>query len=569
MDAQAAGSPAAGLHPPPLGGWIALLVVAVAVAAVIAVTVRLGWARLAHGPRRPRTGLLVRLRLRLWPGPGWARRWAVWRRHGKPAARKTARTARPSLTWAARHFGPWQAYATFLGWSSAGWLLRLRVYANLESLTLMIAPPQEGKSQAAAGMVIDAPGAVLVTSIRGDLIASTAGLRARAGRLHVWAPEGEGGYASTLRWNPVHGCADVVTAVRRGGYMTEAVAATGRGDDAFWDDHASMVLAALLHAAALAGAGMAEVARWASSEDPAPGRILAAHPGASRQARDYMAWYLALAPRTRSGISSTLARVLRFMQHPGCAEAVLVPGGGPGFDPARFVRSRDTLYLVAADGATSPVRPLFTALAGEVAFAVRAAGGVPPAGQRPGTVVRLDPPLRMVLDELTNVAPVPVAAWSSWAAGSGLQLALIVQAYAQLEQRWGERGAETIWQCCKTKMIYGATTETRLSQMTEQLCGRVRVRTTERTGDGRRHRHEDMARLPAAALRELPPGLAVLVQGHAPPVIVRTERVRDRADYRRQARDGAPVNLPAPRPRTAPQPAPGLLHGRPDRKSVV
>jgi hypothetical protein len=51
-----------------------------------------------------------------------------------------ARHARPSLTRSARRFGPWQEYATFLGWAQ-GWVIRWRVYAHLESLILMLAAP--------------------------------------------------------------------------------------------------------------------------------------------------------------------------------------------------------------------------------------------------------------------------------------------------------------------------------------------------------------------------------------------------------------------------------------------
>jgi type IV secretory pathway TraG/TraD family ATPase VirD4 len=245
-----------------------------------------------------------------------------------------------------------------------------------------------------------------------------------------------------------------------------------------------------------------------------------------------------LSERTRGSIAATLARVLRFMLLPACARAVTTEGGGPGFDFAAFVTSRDTLYLVAADGATSPVPPLFAAMIAELAHAARHAGAASSAG-------RLDPPLTAVLDEVANIAPVPVAAWASWAAGSGIRLSLIAQSYAQLKQRWGEDGAAVIWQCCKTKVIFGGTSEDELCALTERACGTIRVRTIEPEQSRMRRGHEELPLLPAAALRMLPPDRAVVTQGRAAPVIARIEQVRRRADYKRQQARTAPASLPA------------------------
>ncbi len=532
-----------------LDKWVIAAVVALAAAPAL----RAGCLRLACGPRRPRLPFAVRIRLRMRPGPGWAGRWQLWRAHGLPAARTVARNARPSLSWAARRFGRWQEYAAFLGWAH-GWTCRWRVYAHLESLILMIAAPQEGKTQSAAGQVIDAPGPAVATSIRADLLRATAGLRAQRGRVHIWNPEHAGEFASTFAWDIVHGCEDVSTAVRRAGYMVEAVAARGLADEAFWNDQASMVLAALLHAAALAGGDIWHVHAWAAGGDDAPLRILDDHPGASPAARHHLDLYLSLSDRTRSSVAATLARVLKFLQLPACAEAVTVADGGPGFDFAAFAASRDTLYLVAADAATSPVPPLFAAIIAELAHAVRLAGSASPAG-------RLDPPLTAVLDEVANIAPVPVAAWASWAAGSGIRLSLIVQSYAQLKQRWGADGAAVIWQCCKTKIVYGGTTEDELCAMTERACGTVRLRTTDRDHGGVRRGHEEIPLLPGAVLRMLPAGRAVVIQGRAAPVIIRTEQVRRRADFKQYQ------SRPTPRHAARPGQLSGAVPGSP-RASV-
>ena len=533
-----------GLH---ASGLYRLLAAAVVIA-VAAMVVRGRWLRLRYGPGRPWLPLHARARLRLRPGPGWAGRWSCWRDHGLPAARAVARHARPSLPRSALlpgRRGTWREYATFLGWAH-GWVVRPRVFAHLESLIVMFAAPQDGKTQAAAGQVIDAPGPVVATSVRADLVAATAGLRALRGRVDLWDPEGVSGLASTFCWNITAGCQDVATAVRRAGVMVEAVAGKGLDGEAFWDDQASMVLAGLLHAAALTSGDIRHVHAWAGGDDATPARILQLHPGASATARDHLDRYLAMPDRTRQSVAATLARVLKFMQLPACEQAVTTPDGSEGFDFASFINSTGTLYLVAADSAVSPVPPLFAALVAELAHAARH------AGQR-----RLDPPLTVILDEAGNIAPVPVAAWSSWAAGSGIRLHVIAQAWAQLADRWGEHGAALIWQCCKTKVIFGGTSEDELAAMAERACGTVRVRAGRDAGG--RHRHEEMPLLPAAALRMLPAARAVVIQARAAPVIVRVEQVRRRADYKRQRSRPVPGLIPAVR-YLVPAPLPQLLH---------
>jgi type IV secretion system protein VirD4 len=533
------------------GRWL-IVIVAAAGAVLVLATTRAAVRRARYGRRRPWLSLQHRLRWRLQPGPGFASSWALRYSLGLPAARRVARHARPSLSWLRRRLpGEWRGFAAFDGWAH-GWLWRRRVYAPVESMRLIIAPPQEGKSAAAAGTILDAPGPLVATSIRGDLIAATAGLRARRGQIHIWNPEGVGDYASTLAWNLVEGCQDMTVAVRRAGYMIEATTARGLSDDSFWEDQASLVLGSYLHAAGLAAGTMRDVHRWVLEADQAPARILASHPGAAPLSHSQVTHYLSMPDKTRAGVSAVINNTLRFMTHPGVV-ATLAPAAGEGFDFEAFLDDCNTLYLVAADTATSPVSPLFTAMCAEITWHAR---------QRPA---RLDPPLSMVLDEVANIAPVPAAEWATWAAGSGVWLHLYAQAWAQLVARWGQYGAATIWQACKDKLIYTATSEPELCEMVEDLCGTVRVRGLDdwrytRTGRPRRRpTWEEIPVLPHAELRQLPAGHAVVIQGSAPPTIVRPEQYWKRADVRAYQRRHGPLRLPVPAPREIPEPMPDLL----------
>ena len=540
-----------------------LPVVPVMVATCTVVAVAGGVVAARGGRGRPALSLPARVRLRLWPGPGFIRgRMELRRCYGLPAARRIARRGRPSLSRRDRWLGPWQQYAGYVG-RAQGWLFPPRVHTHFEQLRLVIAPPQKGKSAAAAGSIIDDPGPVVATSIRGDLIAASAGLRQKIGRVHVFNPEGAGNYGSTLTWNPVYGCQDPATAARRAGYMVEGVTARGLDDASFWQDQASMTLAAYLHAAGLAAGTMRDVYRWILDDDPQPAQILSSHPGAAEFASGMVRKYLALPDRTRAGISTTLNAALRFMQDPMIAETLCPPGPGTLDIPA-FLRSRDTLFLVVADAAQSPVPPVFTMLVAEVAHVARASTAV---------TGRLDPPLTLELDEIGNTAPVPVAAWATWAAGSGIRIHIYAQSYSQLVGRWKEQGAETIWQSSDVKVIYAHTTEDGLCRRVEQACGQARVRQPGSSGGppgtGRTYSWAPEPVLAASQVRELPSGRAIVIQGGARPVIVRTEKYWRRRDVRAFARSGGKSDLPAAPAPVVPAPDPALLEPLPDPEDAL
>jgi type IV secretory pathway TraG/TraD family ATPase VirD4 len=426
------------------------------------------------------------------------------------------------------------------------------LYTHLEQIRLVIAPPQKGKSAAAAGSIIDDRGPVVATSIRGDLIAATAALRQLLGRILIFNPEGAGRFGSNVTWNPVHGCQDMATAIRRAGYMLEGTSARGLDEASFWQDQAATVLAAYLHAAALAAGTLAHVYRWILDEDDQSLRILDAHPSAADTAIRLARRYLSLPDRTRAGIATFLNGALRFMQDPQIAR-MLCPAGRGTLDIASFIRSRDTLYLVAADAKHSPVPPVFTLIIAEIAWEARRAG----AAQG-----RLDPPVYLELDEIANLAPIPVAAWATWAAGSGIKMNIYAQAFAQLAERWGEHGADVIWQACDVKFVYCGSSEDSLGRRVEQACGQVRLRGPDevtRDPDGRTHRRPTWTTEPvlsAAAVLQLPPGRAIIIQGSSKPVIVRTEQYWKRADVKRNR---LTADVPAAPSRTVPDPIPQLL----------
>ena len=157
---------------------------------------------------------------------------------------------------------------------------------------------------------------------------------------------------------------------------------------------------------------------------------------------------------------------------------------------------------------TRPITPLFKALASWVHFEAGMAGSK-------GRHKRLDPPLLMALDEVTQVCPVDLPVMLSDSAGKGVLIEAVCHSKSQLEQRWGKHGADTVWACSGTKILLGAISDPDTLDAASKLCGTVS--NGRRQGAGHPARAAaDAARLagadhpdePLAGRGESPSGLA-------------------------------------------------------------
>ena len=155
--------------------------------------------------------------------------------------------------------------------------------------------------------------------------------------------------------------------------------------------------------------------------------------------------------RTSGSIRDTIDLTLSWAILPGLAAAV-TPPPGEGFSAADFTTSCGTLYLIATGDDDSPVTPLFRALASWVHYEAGLAGSK-------GRHKRLDPPLLMALDEVTQVCPVDLPRDAADSAGKGVLIVAVCHSQAQLEHRWGKHGADTVWSCCGTKVLLGAISD--------------------------------------------------------------------------------------------------------------
>ena len=128
----------------------------------------------------------------------------------------------------------------------------------------VVGPTGCGKT---AGFAIPAllewEGPVLATSVKADLLGTTIKARRQAGKVWVYDPTACSGHASD-GWSPLAACTTWAGAQRMAAWITEAAQprldTVSDGD--YWYTQARKALAPYLHAAAVSGAGIADVVRW-------------------------------------------------------------------------------------------------------------------------------------------------------------------------------------------------------------------------------------------------------------------------------------------------------------------
>ena len=487
--------------------------------------------------------LQARLHLRLHPGKGFATILGLWLRWGRLAALRRSARIRRSLPLWQRLLAPGE-HSVFLG--RAHWRHGLRV--PLEEHVLVMAPPRTFKTAFLADVILRYPGPVIATTTKADVLALTGAVRSQRGPVHVFNPQYIGGVPSTFSWSPVDGCEDPATAIRRADAFAFAVSREGVEDGSFWSAKASDYLRGYFHAAALAGYDMQAVAAWVSGADPhVPERILAQY--GARQWALTLAELRSEAHKTTATVRMVMSRALSFMADPALAASVL-PAYGQGFDIPHFLRDCGTVYMVAeAIGEDAPVAPLFAAMATEIHYVAALMGQASSSG-------RLDPPLLMGLDEVTQICPVPLPSWLSDSGGKGIQVVAVVHGEAQLVGRWDDHGRQVVWDTSSVKVFLPGITDTTTLEAASVLCGQRQWKV-----HGQDHpSHFDVAT--PDMIRQLPAGFALVIRGGCAPVIARLPRAWNNLAYRRARRRGlAPASgYPFPlsaEPETEPDLEPG------------
>jgi type IV secretory pathway TraG/TraD family ATPase VirD4 len=400
---------------------------------------------------------------------------------------------------------------------------RQMLYGSWEDMHVDIWGPRTGKTTSrGVPAIMSAPGAVLVTSNKRDILDATRG--PRAGRGQVWAfdPQQIALEEPTWWWNPLSYVTDEVKAAQMAGHFAAGSRDAGARTDAYFDGEGRNLLANLLLAAALDERPITAVYTWLARPTDDTAVHILTDKGFLLQA-DGLSGIIEAPDKQRAGVFGTAMQMASCLTNRRIAPWITRTGPDdhrPHFDPHAFVREgTGTLYSLSKEGAGT-AGPLVTALTVAVVDAAEEIAATLPGG-------RLATPLLGVLDEVANVCKwAELPAMYSHYGSRGILLMAILQSWSQGVEVWGQEGMRKLWSASNIKVYGGGVSETAFLQELSQLIGdydREAVSASiSRDGRSTSHQLTSQAAMDVADLGAIPRGRAVVVASGAPPTLIET-----------------------------------------------
>lgn len=397
------------------------------------------------------------------------------------------------------------------------------LFGSWEDMHLDIWGPRTGKTTSrAVPAILDAPGAVLVTSNKRDVVDATRDVRAGQGPVWVFDPQGIALEEPTWWWNPLSYVTDEVKAAKLAEHFAAGSRDPGARTDAYFDPAGQDLLAGLLLAAALDSRPITDVYTWLTRPtDETAADILREH--GFTLTSDQVAGVVAAPDKQRGGIFGTAQQMASCLTNRAVSRWVTPQGAidtRTQLSPAEFVRDGGTLYSLSKEG-KGTAGPLVTALTVAVVEAAeeqaaRSAGG------------RLAVPLVGVLDEAANVCR-----WRelpnlySHYGSRGIVLMTILQSWSQGTEVWGEAGMKKLWSASNVKVYGGGVSEASFLEDLSRMIGDYdRQGSSVSYGRGHRTVSQQLHReriLDVADLAAMPKGRAVVLASGSRPTLIRTQ----------------------------------------------
>ncbi len=395
----------------------------------------------------------------------------------------------------------------YLGWT--GGVRPRMLAAEPEVQLVVVAPPRSGKS---TGYVIpwllDHTGPALVLSTKRDVHDATIAHRSRLGRVWVYDPFGDGpscSYTPLSRARTWEGALRTAAALSSAARPEQENAASE-----FWDREAAILLAPLLHTAALTGRPITRVLAWLDRRNFDEPEALLEHAGAL-VACAQLRGVLARDPRNRETTIMSAANLLRAYRYPRVTHSnrdKLTPH-------AFFDGHANTIYLVAAAHHQRDLQPVILALVSSIyETAIE-------HSRRHGP---FNPPLYLLLDEAANIAPVrDLAPWLSQCGDHGITIATSWQSIAQIDHRYGHAERDAILAASTAQLFIPPIADPTTSEYVARLLGEEPVVNTSQGRGPRGQRTltvDEQPAVSAPSLRQVTRGHALLVYRDLAPAVV-------------------------------------------------
>ncbi len=408
---------------------------------------------------------------------------------------------------------------------------RVRRRGSGRGAVALVGPTRSGKTTAAIGGILDWDGPAILCSVKSDLLAATRERRAELGEIQVFDPSGVTGQGNAA-WSPLRVAATTTGAVQAARAVVEAAPRTTNVEQGeFWSQMAESLLAGLMCVAANSGdRTFSDVVRWVVSTDmptdAGPGEvapILRALRADSDEARKRAGDFGALVieglwrndPRTVASVYATARTLVWPWVDPLVAEATKTCT----VDLDWLLADRNTLYICVPVKEQHRLRPVLGGLLHDLmgqAFDRFVATNVP-----------IDPALLVVIDESATIRPYQLPSWAATLSGVGVQLVTAWQSVSQIEAAY-RRDAPAILTNHLTKLFFAGMSDANGLEYVSRLLGDEHL--PSQIGVPTRCSDEavqvaTVPVVPAAALRRIHPGDALLIHGTLPPAHVRRRGV--------------------------------------------
>jgi len=413
-------------------------------------------------------------------------------------------------------------------------------YSGFDQPMVIYGATGAGKTSWLIRNIIRSPGPTIISSMKPELFAYTAGwFHASRRPVTVLDCDGDLDVPSTmkLRWSPVVACItgelaknlpDVVERVpsRAGGWVDTAQAQKiaerlaygampGSNADDGWRGQTAGVVTSLLVAAAAGGiSDVRQMISWVEgvSATREPLDILRMSGLSTFRSRLNSALGPASAygGANRASFANLVNRALEGLRNPYVVQMSMCTPA-ESFDVGQFIEERGVLYLL---GSSDSQKAVATVLATMIEDVIERAAKV---------AQPLRPPFTLWLDEAANTAPLPkMPELYSTARGMGVFPVTVFQSHSQMVGRWGEEGAGTIAANAVVEIHLGGSKDQSTLAWLERAGGQSDVRTTSSSyGQGTHTRtvsQTRQARFDVTELRGLAPRYAWLVYGGGMPV---------------------------------------------------